>query len=94
VAGTRARKRATGKAGWDGAALGYYNRSGTADARGPLGLGHVSCLLTRRQAGRLGLSGLYSAALGYYNRSSAVNARGPLELDILTKSKASFINIK
>ena len=58
---------------------------GATDARGPLGAGRFSRLLTRRQAGRLGVVQQDVAALGRRDGSSATDARGPFEQAYLSR---------
>jgi hypothetical protein len=68
---------------------------GATDARGPLELGCVRGLLTRRQAGRVWVSRSDGAALGRRDRSSATNARRPLGLGqlsrLLTRRQAGHV---
>ena len=51
----------------------------SADARGPFELGHLSGLLTRRQAGRVRVERQDSTALGRRDGRAATDAQGPFE---------------
>jgi hypothetical protein len=70
--------------GQDGPGLGRRDRNGAADARGPFGLGQLSGLLTRRQAGRVRIVRRDRPGLGRRDGSGAVDAQGPFGLGQLS----------